>query len=301
MPSIGRKFKTFLTRKMGPKPTERKEIDFSFVPSAHEDFRNQTTRQQMSLNQREMRIDENIARIKFDLLKMRMENGEMLERCNRLDHEVTKDKTSFTSDQMSPLDNQDELDEFNDLLSICSDEEIDPESFFQPNPCRGRLETVTSNENIESFPENQTSTPVTDMSDLNSTASERSPAKDSSVDDSPNRTLERSLYRSPKTIPGSAIHIGVEKSYSENDCPPVLARHSLCLPERPHSSLMDYIHTHSSQRHLAYAKITIPTLTHTSSETIFEKSFSKPPKSFATEVFDEIKKSIGDLSISQTN
>ena len=312
MPSIKRKLRTFLFKKMGPKPTERKEIDFSFVPSAHEEFRAETTRKQMSLNRREMRIDDNITQIKKDLLKMRMENGELMSRCNRLDSDIDQEqiaKVSVNNKYLTPLDCQfggDDFDDFTDL-SICSDDEIDGDMSVFPTSisCRPRLETLASNteststkSSFEMEEKSEDSSPLTDVSDVNSISSDQSLVKDSSLDDTPIHTLNRQFYRAPKTIPNSTIHISSGKSFSENDCPPVLNRYSLFLPERPHSAFLDYLH--SSQRHIAYNKINLPQLLHTNSESILEQSFKKP-KSFATEVFDEVRKSIGDLSVNKNS
>ena len=309
MPSIKRKLRTFLFKKMGPKPTQRREIDFSFVPSAHEEYRAQTTKKLMSLNRREIRIDDNITQIKKDLLKMRIENGELMSRCTRLDSDIDQEQIAVNSQLLTPLDYQfggEDLEDFTDL-SICSDDDIGGDMCVFPTStsCRPRLETVTSNaeststkSSIGTEDKSENSTPLTDVSDVNSISSDQSNVKDSSLDDTPIHTLNRQFYRAPKTIPNSTIHIPSEKFFSENDCPPVLNRYSLFLPERPHSAFLDYLH--SSQRHIAYSKINIPQLLHTNSESILEQS-SKTPKSFATEVFDEVRKSIGELSINKNS
>ena len=304
MPSIKRKLRTFLTKRMGPKPTERREVDFSFVPSAHEEYRSQTTKMQVSLNRREMQIDDDISQIKRDLLKMRAENGALMTRCTRLDSDFDLEQVSkvSVSSQTYPKDNY--LEDFSDL-SICSDDD-DDDCSLAPFPgaitCRPRLETVASNtESLSAkssldIENNQTTSPLTDTSEC---SSDQSPVKDSSLDETPTRTLNRQFYRAPKRIPNSTNHISAGgKSFSENDCPPVLNRYSLLLPERPHSSFMDYFH--SSQRHMIYTKMNLPQLLHTNSESILEQSITKP-KSFATDVFDEVRKSIGDLSINKTS
>ncbi|KAI6648862.1 hypothetical protein LOD99_6936 [Oopsacas minuta] len=302
MPSIKRKLRTFLFKRMGPKPTERREIDFSFVPSAHEEFRSQTTKKLMSLNRREMFIDDNISKIKKDLLKMRQESGELMTRCTRLDSNLGPEefpKVSVSS--LTPSESQNKT--FDDCdLSICSDDDYDNPVLTPSISCRPRLETVASNteisstkSSIETENKSQINFPENSPSLSSECSSEQSPVKDSSLDETPVRTLNRQFYRAPKTLPNSTHHIS-GKSYSENDCPPVLNRYSLLLPERPHSSFMDYFH--SSQRHMAY-KITNPqNLLHTNSESILEQSITKP-KSFATDVFDEVRKSIGDLTVNK--
>ena len=295
---------------MGPKPTERREIDFSFVPSAHEEFRAQTTKKLLNLNRREMLINDNISQIKKDLLKMRIENGELMSRCTRLDSDIDQEqfgKISVNNQFINPLECQFGGDDFEDFtdLSICSDDDFDGDMSVFPtsNSCRPRLETVASNaeststkSSFETEEKSINSTPLTDVSDVNSISSDQSLVKDSSLDETPIHTLNRQFYRAPKTIPNSTMHIASEKSYTDTDCPPVLNRYSMFLPERPHSAFLDYLH--SSQRHLAYTKINIPQLLHTNSESILEQSYKKP-KSFATEVFDEVRKSIGDLSLTK--
>ena len=312
MPSIKRKLKTFLTKRMGPKPTERREIDFSFVPSAHEEFRSQTTKMQMSLNRREMRIDDDISKIKRDLLKMRAENGALMTRCTRLDSDIDQEQIGKISVSSQTDPRERDFEDFSDL-SICSDDDDDDGDdycnlapFSGPISCRPRLETVASHTegtsaksslDIENKSEDSPSnSPLTDTSEC---SFDQSPVKDSSLDETPTRTLNRQFYRAPKRIPNSTNHISAGgKSFSENDCPPVLNRYSMLLPERPHSSFMDYFH--SSQRHIMYNKMNAPQLLHTNSESILEQSMTKP-KSFATDVFDEVRKSIGDLSIHKTS
>ena len=304
MPSIKRKLRTFLTKRMGPKPTERREIDFSFVPSAHEEFRSQTTKMQMSLNRREMRIDDDISQIKRDLLKMRAENGALMTRCTRLDSDIDQEQVAKISVSSQIEYKEKDFEDFSDL-SICSDDDDDDDCNSAPfsgrTSCRPRLETVASH--TESFSakssfdtenKSENTSPLTDTSEC---SFDQSPVKDSSLDETPTRTLNRQFYRAPKRIPNSTNHISASgKSFSENDCPPVLNRYSLLLPERPHSSFMDYFHSSQSQRHIVYNKMNIPQLLHTNSESILEQSITKP-KSFATDVFDEVRKSIGDLSI----
>ena len=297
MPSIKRKLKTFLTKRMGPKPTERREIDFSFVPSAHEEFRSQTTKMQMSLNRREMRIDDDISKIKRDLLKMRAENGALMTRCTRLDSDIDQEQIGKISVSSQTDPRERDFEDFSDL-SICSDDDDDDGDdycnlapFSGPISCRPRLETVASHTegtsaksslDIENKSEDSPSnSPLTDTSEC---SFDQSPVKDSSLDETPTRTLNRQFYRAPKRIPNSTNHISAGgKSFSENDCPPVLNRYSMLLPERPHSSFMDYFH--SSQRHIMYNKMNAPQLLHTNSESIVY----------------EVRKSIGDLSMTSTN